>query len=162
MARLLAVGQPAPDVTLSDQDGKRVSLQALWRRGPLVVYFYPQDETPGCTKEACAFRDAYEVFSDAGATVVGISSDPVESHRRFAARHRLPFVLLADEQDEARAQFGVPRTLGLLGGRVTFVIDREGTVRKVFSSQLFAARHVTEALATVEGLKRGPRRNSGD
>ena len=157
MAKLLAVGDAAPDVTLPDQHGEPVRLSTLWRRGPLVVYFYPQDETPGCTKEACAFRDTFEVFSDAGATVAGISSDSVESHRRFAARHRLPFTLLADERDTARKGFGVSKTLGLLGGRVTFVIDRKGTVRHVFSSRLFAARHVGEALATVTSLHRGPR-----
>jgi peroxiredoxin Q/BCP len=138
-------GDEAPDFTLPDADGKLVRLSD--RRGRAVVlYFYPKDETPGCTLEACAFRDQYEDFVDAGADVIGVSSDSSASHRTFAKRHRLPFTLLADEKGAVRKRYGVPSTFGLMPGRVTFVIDADGIVRHVFNSQLAVTRHVTEAL----------------
>lgn len=147
----LGAGDRAPDFTLEDQDGRRVSLADFRGRQPVVVYFYPKDDTPGCSKEACTFRDRYQAFVDAGAEVLGISSDPAASHQAFAAKHRLPFRLLADAGGEVRAAFGVPRTAGLLPGRVTYVIDRAGVIRHAFASQLAAARHVDEA---IEGLRR--------
>jgi peroxiredoxin Q/BCP len=116
---------------------------------PVVLYFYPKDDTPGCTKEACTFRDQYQDFEDAGAAVIGVSSDSPESHKKFAAKHRLPFTLLADRGGKVRTLYGVPATLGLLPGRVTFVIDGGGVVRRVFNSQLDATRHVEEALAEL-------------
>lgn len=138
----------APAFTLSDQDGNEVSLVSL--RGQwVVVYFYPKDDTPGCTAESCAFRDAHEAFTDAGVRVLGISSDDVASHRAFADKHRLPFTLLADTDGAVRRSFGVKRTLGLLPGRVTYVIDPDGIVRKVFSSQFKPKKHIDEALATI-------------
>jgi len=118
----------------------------------VVLYFYPKDDTPGCTKEACSFRDQYQDFQDAGAEVIGVSSDAEASHEKFAAKHRLPFVLLADRSGVVRKQYGVPATLGLLPGRVTFVIDRQGIVRHVFNSQLQATRHVEEAIAALRAL----------
>jgi peroxiredoxin Q/BCP len=146
----LEVGARAPDFTLLDADGKSIRLADL-RGRPVVLYFYPKDDTPGCTKEACTFRDQYQDFQDAGAVVVGVSSDSSESHRKFAERHRLPFTLLSDSGGKVRKLYGVPATLGLLPGRVTFVIDREGVVRHVFNSQLDATRHVREALAALRG-----------
>lgn len=146
----LSEGQPATDFTLPDADGKPVTLSDL-RGGWVVVYFYPKDDTPGCTAESCAFRDNYEDFVDAGATVVGISSDSPESHRAFAAKHNLPFTLLSDGGGSVRKQWGIGRTLGLIPGRVTFVIDPEGVVRKRFSSQFKATAHQAEALATITG-----------
>jgi peroxiredoxin Q/BCP len=148
----IAPGEKAPDFSLPDAEGKPVRLSS--RRGKAVVlYFYPKDETPGCTLEACAFRDQYEDFVDAGAEVIGVSSDSSASHRGFAVRHRLPFTLLSDRDGAVRKRYGVPATLGLLPGRVTFVIDAEGVVRHVFNSQLAATRHVTEAL---EALREQP------
>ena len=141
-------GQRAPDFSLPDANGKQVRL-ADFAGKPVVLYFYPKDDTPGCTKEACSFRDQYQDFQDAGAVVIGVSSDSSESHRKFAAKHRLPFTLLADRGGELRKRYGVPATLGLLPGRVTFVIDAGGVVRHVFSSQLDATRHVAEALGTL-------------
>jgi peroxiredoxin Q/BCP len=143
--RGLQAGDAAPDFSLPDADGKPVSLSGF-RGRPVVLYFYPKDDTPGCTLEACAFRDQYEDFVDAGAVVVGVSSDSSGSHRAFASRHRLPFTLLSDRDGAVRKRYRVPSTLGLLPGRVTFVIDGRGVIRHVFNSQLAATRHVSEAL----------------
>ena len=116
-----------PDVTLVGEGGARVRLRDLVKERGLVVYFYPKDDTPGCTAESCSFRDQYEDFVQAGADVVGISADPPDSHSRFASKYRLPFTLLSDGSGEARAAFGVkPALLGLMPGRVTFVFDGQG------------------------------------
>jgi thioredoxin-dependent peroxiredoxin len=141
-------GSTAPDFTLTSGDGTDVTLSSL--RGQwVVVYFYPKDDTPGCTAESCAFRDSHQDFTDAGAVVIGVSSDSVESHKAFAAKHNLPFTLLSDEGGNVRKQWGVARSMGILPGRVTFVIDPDGVVRKVFSSQFRAAAHQSEALAAI-------------
>lgn len=150
------VGDPAPDFSLPDAEGNAVRLTDL-RGTPVVLYFYPKDDTPGCTREACSFRDQYEDFRDAGAEVIGVSSDSREAHRRFAERHRLPFRLLSDQGGTVRKRYGVPATLGLLPGRVTFVIDGEGVVRHVFNSQLDATRHVAEALGALRQAPGPPR-----
>jgi len=149
------VGDAAPDFTLLDEAGREVRLADFAGR-PLVLFFYPKDDTAGCTVEVCAFRDAYDEFVAAGAEVAGVSSDPVASHERFARRHGLPYRLLSDEGGALRARFGVPKTLGLLPGRVTYVIDGDGVVRHVFASQVQLRAHVREALATVrEVVRRG-------
>jgi peroxiredoxin Q/BCP len=148
----LAAGAPAPDFTLDDQNGSPVSLGHFRGRKNVVVYFYPKDDTPGCTKESCSFRDHYAAFQDAGAEVIGISSDSVKSHKAFAEKHRLPFTLLADPGGKVRSAFGVPRTAGVLPGRVTYVIDKQGTIRHAFNSQLDATRHVDEALGVLAKL----------
>ncbi len=149
----IRVGDQAPPFTLPKQDGKPVALQDLLSKGNVVLYFYPKDETTICTKEACSFRDSYEAFKEAGAEVVGVSSDSAASHEQFAAHHRLPFTLLSDEGGKVRDQYGVkPNFLGLLPGRVTFVIDRAGKVRHVFNSQFSADKHVNEALEVLKRL----------
>jgi peroxiredoxin Q/BCP len=145
-------GETAPDFTLRDQDGRSVRLSDFRNRKNVVVYFYPKDDTPGCTRESCAFRDQFTAFSDAGAEVLGISSDSESSHKRFAEKHRLPFRLLSDEGARVRRAYRVPTTLGLLPGRVTYVIDKQGVVRHAFSSQMNPARHVGEALAVLATL----------
>ena len=148
----LAAGARAPEFTLNDQHGKPVSLADFRGRKNVVVYFYPKDDTPGCTKESCAFRDHYADFSDAGAEVIGISSDSGSSHKAFADKYRLPFSLLSDVGGKVRSAFGVPATLGLLPGRVTYVIDQQGVIRHAFNSQLQATRHVDEAISVLRSL----------
>jgi peroxiredoxin Q/BCP len=148
----LAPGVRAPEFALEDQNGKRVRLADFRGSRNVVLYFYPKDDTPGCTRESCAFRDQYTDFQDAGAEVLGVSGDSPESHRAFAAKHRLPFTLLADVDGAVRAAFGVPATLGLLPGRVTYVIDKEGVIRHAFNSQFNPAKHVEEALAVLAAL----------
>jgi peroxiredoxin Q/BCP len=143
-----SVGQPAPDFTLPDQDGTELSLHDLLG-GWAVVYFYPADDTPGCTAEACSFRDSHEEFTDVGARVIGISSDSAEKHRAFIAKYNLPFTLLADTDGAVRSSWGVGKTMGLLPGRVTYVIDPEGIVRQKFSSQFKPKKHIGEALAVI-------------
>jgi peroxiredoxin Q/BCP len=145
-------GKRAPDVIIPLHTGQTVPLADLYRERAVVLFFYPRDNTSICTKEACAFRDAYEDFVEAGATVVGVSSDSAESHRRFAEDHRLPFLLVADEDGALRRAFGVPKTLGISPGRVTYVIDRQGVIRLVFNAQFAAERHTREALAALHEL----------
>jgi peroxiredoxin Q/BCP len=148
----ISAGDPAPNVTLRLHTGESIPLADLYRDQVVVLFFYPKDGTAICTKEACAFRDSYEQFTDAGATVVGVSSDSAESHQQFADQHRLPFLLAADPDGALRKAFGVPKTLGLLPGRVTYVIDRQGIVRNVFSAQFAADAHVREAMDAVRSL----------
>ena len=147
----LQVGDPAPAFTAATNGGGRISLTDFQGKH-VVLFFYPRDDTPSCTKEACAFRDAYQDFTDAGATVVGVSSDSAASHQAFADQHRLPYLLATDKDGALRRAFGVPKTLGFLPGRVTYVIDRTGVVRLAFSAQLAADRHVREALDAVRRL----------
>lgn len=149
---MVQVGDAAPDLALPSQSGEQVRLSEIWRQRVVVLYFYPKDDTRGCTKEACAFRDSYEVFRDAGAEVIGVSGDPVASHEAFAGRYELPFTLLSDVDGTARQQYGVKRTLGI-PGRVTYVIDTGGIVRHVFSSMTNIGRHIDDALAVVRELR---------
>jgi peroxiredoxin Q/BCP len=145
------VGETAPDFSLPGPGGAPVRLADLTARRAVVLYFYPKDETLGCTVEACAFRDAYQDLAAAGAEVVGVSRDDADSHASFAAAHRLPFTLLSDVSGEVHARYGVGKTLGL-GDRVTFVIDRAGVVRHTFTSKLRFRAHVSGALAVVRQL----------
>ncbi|MGA1821142.1 MAG: peroxiredoxin [Thermoplasmatota archaeon] len=149
----LRIGDNAPGFDLPSSDGGKISFQDLLGKGPIVLYFYPSDDTPGCTKEACSFRDQYEDFTDAGATVIGISSDSLDSHRRFVKKHNLPFTLLSDADDEVRKLYNVPKTFGFIPGRVTFVIDRSGRIRYMFSSQMMAEEHVKRTLKIIEGMR---------
>jgi thioredoxin-dependent peroxiredoxin len=144
------VGSVAPNFTLPSQSGEMVSLEDFLGHKPVVLFFYPKDDSPGCTKQVCAFRDDYEEFRKLDTEVIGISSDSVESHRSFAAKHRLPYTLVSDEGGKVRKLYGVPNTLGLFPGRVTYVIDREGIVRHIFSSQAGIDRHVGDALEALE------------
>jgi len=140
------VGDPAPGFNLESGSGQKVSLSDYRGKRSVILYFYPKDETIGCTREACGFRDSYEVFKELGGEVIGVSSDTVDSHRRFAEHHQLPFTLLSDPEKELRKLYGVPSTLGFLPGRVTYIIDRQGIVRHIFRSQTRAEEHVKEAI----------------
>ena len=153
MARGIQAGDKAPDFTLTSQSGEQVRLQDRIGERVVVLYFYPKDNTSGCTAEACAFRDSHEAFSDAGAEVIGVSSDSADKHVAFADRHKLPFTLLSDQGGRVRKAYGVPAVLGLLPGRVTYVIDRSGTVRHVFNSMTNIDGHVKEALEVVRQLQ---------
>jgi peroxiredoxin Q/BCP len=151
-SRPVRAGDRAPSFSLSSDDGTVVALADVLAKGPAVVFFYPKDETAGCTAEACAFRDAYEAFQEAGATVIGISSDSAASHGRFRHKHGFQFLLLSDPGGRVRAEWGVPKTLGLLDGRSTYVIGKDGVVSRVFHSQVRVKRHVEEALTALKKL----------
>src|SRR5918999_1378036 len=135
----VTVGSVAPGFTLPSQAGEMVSLEDFFGRKPVVLFFYPKDDSPGCTREVCIFRDNIEEFGKLDAEVIGISSDSVESHRSFAVKHDLSFTLLSDEAGNIRRLYGVPKTFGLFPGRVTYV----------FASQLSVKRHVQEALTAL-------------
>jgi len=143
----------APDFSLKNQDGKVVKLSDFKGKKNVVVYFYPKDNTPICTKESCSFRDAFEVFQKMGAEVIGVSGDSVESHKKFIAEHKLPFTLLSDDKGELRKAWGVPKTAGMMPGRVTYVIDKDGVCKHVFSSALDSQKHVDEAKAVLLKLQ---------
>ncbi|HEV7179180.1 MAG TPA: peroxiredoxin [Candidatus Baltobacteraceae bacterium] len=148
---MLAAGDMIPTVSLVDPNGANVPLQSLLER-PIVLYFYPKDDTPGCTVEACAFRDAYETFVERGADVIGVSSDDSARHARFATKHRLPFRLMSDPGARVRLAFGIPKTFGVLPGRATFVIDRNGIIRYAFNSQFMPGKHIETALAALQTM----------
>ncbi len=150
--RGLSVGDAAPDFALSDADGRTVHLSDYRGKQHVVVYFYPRDHTPACTVQACTFRDQYEAFTAAGAEVIGISVSGQASHASFTDKHKLPFVLLSDPGGEVRKRYGVPATLGFLPGRTTYVIDREGVIRHIFTAQLRPRAHIEEALRTINEL----------
>lgn len=146
----LNIGDIVPYFELNDQKGELFKSDTVIGQKPAVVYFYPKDETPGCTAEACSFRDSYEDFKDLGAEVIGISSDSIGSHKRFAQRHRLPFVLLADTKKKVQRLFKLPKLLfGLYTKRITFVIDKEGKVVYVHDS-LLATSHIKKALKALK------------
>ena len=143
----IEIGSTIPEFSLPDQNGDLFSINSVLGKKKLVIYFYPKDDSPGCTKEACSFRDQFEVFTEADAVIIGISGQSVESHKAFAEKYRLSFTLLSDEGNKIRKLFGVPTNLfGLIQGRVTYVADRSGKVVYIFNSQAQATRHVDEAL----------------
>ena len=146
------VGDRAPDFRLPALRGGEVALSDFRGKKNVVLFFYPRDASPGCTVEACTFRDAYEAFVEAGAEVIGISSDSVDSHASFAARHQLPMQLVSDSGGKVRSEYGVKSTLGMIPGRETFIIDKQGIVRHVFRSQLRVKNHVAESLAVLQTL----------
>jgi len=144
-----AVGDHAPDFSATTHEGMQVRLADFLGKRALVLFFYPKDGTPICTQEACAFRDSYEQFIAAGADVIGVSSDTGESHRTFVRQHNLSFPLISDADGSLRRAFAVPKTMGLFPGRVTYVIDQAGVIRKIFSAQFASDEHVRQALIAV-------------
>ena len=146
-------GERITAFSLPDQNGEEVCIDDYIGKQPLVIYFYPKDETPGCTKEACSFRDSMKDFEELNAKVIGISADSVESHKAFAENHNLNFTLLSDPDKKVRKLLNVPSDMfGLLDGRVTYVVDKEGIIRHIFKSQLNAKRHVEEAKKVLSAL----------
>ena len=148
----IQVGDRAPNFTAPTQSGATVTLADYLGKQAVVLYFYPRDNTSVCTQQACAFRDAYEQFTTAGAVVIGVSSDSSERHEAFSSSKRLPFLLISDADGKLRTLFGVPKYLVLLPGRVTYVIDKQGIVRHIFNSMFDADAHVREALGVVQQL----------
>ncbi len=149
----LKIGSSIPSFSLKDQDGKIFDIDSVRGKKNLVIYFYPKDDSPGCTKEACSFRDQFDVFNEADAMIIGISSQSVESHKAFAEKHRLNYTLLSDPGNKVRKMFGVPTNLfGLIPGRVTYVVDKEAKVVFMFNSQIDAEKHVDEALRILKGM----------
>ncbi|MDR3653150.1 MAG: peroxiredoxin [Paludibacter sp.] len=148
----IKVGSSVPSFTLKDQNGKEFDINSVKGKHNLVIYFYPKDETPGCTKEACTFRDQFDVFTKENAVIIGISGQSVASHLQFANKYHLNFTLLSDEGNKVRKLFGVPSTLGM-PGRVTYVVNKEGKVMLVFNSQFNAAKHIDEALHILKEMK---------
>ena len=150
----LEIGDKLPVFSLQDQFGQAFDIKSVLGKKNLVLFFYPKDDTPGCTKEACSFRDQFEAFKEVNAEVIGISGQSVESHKKFAEKHRLTYILLTDTENMLRKQFGVPTNLfGLLPGRVTYVINKNGEIIHIFNSQTQAEKHVDEALRILKMLK---------
>jgi thioredoxin-dependent peroxiredoxin len=150
----IKIGSTIPEFALKDQNGNLFDISSVRGKKSMVIYFYPKDDSPGCTKEACSFRDQFEVFTEAEAVIIGISSQSVESHKEFAKKYRLGFTLLSDEGNKIRKLFGVPTNFfGLLPGRVTYVTDKSGKVIYIFNSQTQATQHVDEALKILKDLK---------
>lgn len=153
MLESVKIGDRAPAFSLPSESGESVDIGDYIGRKPVVIFFYPRDNTAVCTREACAFRDSYDEFRNiVDAEVFGISSDPVESHKRFSSEYGLPFKLLSDENGAARELYGVPKTLGILPGRVTYVIDRKGIVVHIISSQLGYKKHAGEAIKALRAM----------
>ena len=152
MAQPLSSGDRAPQIALTDQNGVERRSDQLAGKA-LVLFFYPKDDTPGCTMEACAFRDSYADLQALGAEVWGVSGDDAGSHQRFASRHNLPYPLLVDRGNQLRRAFGVPAVLGLLPGRVTYVIDADCVIRHVFNNLLDGPAHRREALEALRRLQ---------
>jgi peroxiredoxin Q/BCP len=147
----IKIGSTIPQFALPDQNGNLFDINSVLGKMNLVIYFYPKDDTPGCTAQACSFRDQFEVFKEVDAEIIGISGQSVESHKEFALKHRLTFTLLSDEGNKIRKRFGVPTNLfGLLPGRVTYIADKTGKVIYIFNSQMQVTKHVDEALRILK------------
>lgn len=148
----IKIGDTIPTFSLKNQNNELFTVNKLMNT-PMVIYFYPKDDTPGCTKEACKFRDEFEQFTDLGALVIGISADDVASHKAFEEKYNLPFTLLADTNNEVRKLFGVPKNLFFIPGRVTYVVDKKGVVQYIFNSQLGAEKHIENSLQKLKEIK---------
>jgi peroxiredoxin Q/BCP len=146
----LKIGDKAPSFVAVDANGTAFDSTDIIGKKPVVIYFYPKDNTPGCTAQAFGFRDAYEDFIDFGAEVIGVSSDTVSSHKKFTKQFKLPFILLSDSDKKIRKKFGVPNQLfGLLPGRVTYIINKEGIITMIFDS-VMATKHISIALESIK------------
>ena len=150
----LDIGSTIPKFELKDQYGQLFKIDSVLGKKNLVIYFYPKDDSQGCTAEACSFRDQFDVFADADAMIIGISGQSVESHLKFSKKNRLNFTLLSDKGNKVRNLFGVPGNFfGWIPGRVTYVVNRDGKVVYMFNSQLESEKHVEEALRILQEMK---------
>ena len=150
----IELGSKVPIFELKDQNGELFKLESVLGKKNIVIFFYPKDDSPGCTKEACSFRDQFEVFADADAVIIGINAQSVESHLAFAIKHRLNYTLLSDTGNKVRKIFGVPGNFfGLIPGRVTYVVNKEGKIVYLFNSQIQAEKHVDDALRILQEMK---------
>ncbi len=149
MSTTLKIGEYAPHFELPDKDGITHTLKE-YLGNPIVLYFYPKNDLPGCTKEACSFRDQYADFLDEDVQVIGVSSDSMNSHSEFSKKYNLPFVLLSDKGGKVRKRFKAFSMLGLFPARITYVIDRQGKVQFVYQGLLKAEKHVSEALEKIQ------------
>ena len=147
----LKVGDQIPSFSLKDQNGNIRSSHKPNK--PLVLFFYPKDDTPGCTIEACGFRDKYDLFKILGADVWGISNGNAQSHLKFANKNKLQYPLLCDQNNTLRKQFGVPKTLGFIEGRVTYIINSQGTIIHIFEDLLNGPAHIKEAIRALKELQ---------
>ncbi len=148
----LKVGDRAPDFSLLDEHGRPVSLRDYVGKNIVVLYFYPKDFTPGCTTEACSFRDNYKPYREKGAVVIGVSLDSVESHKKFSEKYNLPFLILSDDKKEAAKAYGVLGTGGFLAKRVTFIIGKDGTIARIFP-KVDVKKHSEEVLKALDELR---------
>jgi peroxiredoxin Q/BCP len=150
----IKVGDKMPLFGAKDQDGNDFYIQSVVHKKILVIYFYPKDETPGCTKQACSFRDEYKEIKAAGAEVIGISGDSAKSHKKFAQNHQLPYILLSDDDKSIRKLFGVPSAmLGLISARVTYLVDLQGIVQMVYNN-MNAAEHTSRAFEAIKKIQK--------
>ena len=150
----IKIGDKCPDFSLLDQFGENIVIKDLIGNKNIIIYFYPKDNTWGCTKQACSFRDSFQDFVDLDCEVIGISSDSTQSHKSFAEKFNLNFKILSDSTDKVRNLFGVPKSIfGLLKGRVTYIIDKNGIVVWIFNSQLNSTAHISKAIDFVKSLK---------
>ena len=153
MKNTLQIGDLCPEFSLEDQFGQMFDVRALLGKKIIVLFFYPKDNTSGCTKEVCSFRDQYEIFRELGAEVIGVSSDSVRSHKGFAEKYRLPYTLLSDSKSELRKRFGVPKSLfGLIPGRVSYVIGTDGRIKGIFNAMADPVGHVDHAAKCIQEL----------
>lgn len=150
----MAIGEKAPLFSLPNNAGEIINLEDYLGKKILVIYFYPKNETAGCTAEACSFRDRYELFTQANAEVIGISSDSLESHTNFSSKYKLPFTLLSDRDNKVRKLYGVKATFGIIPGRATYIIDKKGIIQHIFVSQFNPKKHVDMALKIIEEIKK--------
>ncbi len=148
----LKVGDRAPDFSLLDEHGRPVSLRDYVGKNIVVLYFYPKDFTPGCTTEACSFRDNYKPYREKGAVVIGVSLDSVESHKKFSEKYNLPFLILSDDKKEAAKAYGVLGVGGFLAKRVTFIIGKDGTIARIFP-KVDVKKHSEEVLKALDELR---------
>ncbi len=149
----IKIGDKCPDFSLLDQNGEMVAIKEIIGEKNIVIYFYPKDNTWGCTKQACSFRDSFQDFIDLGCEVIGISTDSVDSHKMFSTKYNLNFKILSDVDDEVREKFGVPKSLfGIIKGRVTYIIDKKGNVAWIFNSQLNAEGHISKSIEVLKEL----------